>query len=326
MQPHVAALSILCSFASATVFGQSIADQCRGMKYDQCRQMLKANAEQALADRTFPELEVDENIVSPFAIGTTCDKYPKGPVRQTCLDAGKIQMERHYQAGTASTGGGPSRSIAEQAREVQAATAAREAADADKEAAKQRFRELKYQLSGWDEHNAYDRCMQERDHSAASNPAMRDVRDRRQSEPIIPALDLVETCVTLAKQQVAEEGRKAAEQRAADDEAARIAQEQREACQNSDAHQLAMASRLLVITRDLSKVAIDQAREDLERDKEVERLTGVADLKLRHEAGSLIVDGPAQLATQFTDYRALGGTARSIEDVEEIPDPCRDLR
>lgn len=314
----VAAMGFLASIAA---FAQSM-DQCRGMKYDQCRQMLKANAEQALADRTFPELEIDENIVSPFAIGTACDKYPKGPVRQTCLDAGKIQMERHYQAKTASTSGGSSRSIAEQARDIQAATAAREAAEADKEAARQRFRELKYQLSGWDEHNAYDRCMQERDRNEASNPPARDLRDRRPREPMIPPLDIVEACVVEAKRQVAADKQRKAEASAAADERYRAAKEKLAACEKSPEAQIARSANEIVQYR----FYIEIAKQHLERDRAIERTTGVIDVKGRQSDGEILVDMPPLMDEAFKAYRQAGGPARSVDDVKGMGDPCKALR
>lgn len=283
-------------------------------------------ARDALRDETFPELNVSTNTESFIAIDMACEKYPKGPVRQTCTDAGKVRHFDKYEAAPAPAHIGAPRSIAEQAREIQAAAARKEAIAAEKEARKERVRAATATLSGWDEHDAYKQCMKERDHSEASHPTPRsDIRDRRVPEPEIPPPDVAEACAADAKQRVAEEKERDAVERAAAKTAAEERQRAREACRNSDAARLAEASRFLVINRDLLKIAIPEAQEQLERDKDVERLTGVANLKLRHEAGDLIVNGPKQLAVQFDEYRSLGGTASSIDEVKGIPDPCRNL-
>lgn len=287
-----------------------------------------AAAREALRDDTFPELNDSANTENFIAIDMACEKYPKGPVRQTCTDAGKVRYRDRDKGTTTAAPAGAQRSIAEQAREIQAATAVREAAAADKEARQERVRAATATLSGWDEHDAYKHCMQERNHDEAPNPPPRvDIRDRRatRTEPAIPPPDIAEACVTDAKRLVAEERKRNAAAKAEADVAASERQRAREACKNSDAARLAEESRLLVMNRELLKVAIAAAREKLERDKQIERLTGVADLKLRHDAGDMIVNGPAQLAMQFDAYRSLGGTARSIEEVQAIAEPCRDL-
>lgn len=313
-----------------------------------------AAAREALREDTFPELNDSANTENFIAIDMACEKYPKGPVRQACTDAGKVRHYDNYKTVSAAARSGAQRSIAEQAREarataaahataaadenarqqrvvaqqareIQGETSAREAADAAKESRKERVRAATATLSGWDEHNAYNRCMKERDHSEASNPPPRDIRDRRPREPAIPPPDIAEACAADAKRLVAEETERAAVARAAAEAASKERKLALDACKNSDAARLAEASRFLAVTRDLSKVVVAQARDELERDKEVERLTGVANLKLRHDAGEVIVSTPKQLAAQFDDYRSLGGKARSIDAVESMPDPCRDL-
>lgn len=281
-----------------------------------------AAAREALRDDTFPELSIPANVENFVAIATACEKYPAGAVRQTCADAGKVRLRDRHQAAQPSDATGSPRSIAEQAREVQATAAAREAAAADKEATKQRFRELKYQLSGWDEHNAYDRCMQERDRSEASNPPPRDRRDRRPSEPVIPPLDIVETCVSEAKQQVAEEKQRKAEASAAADERYRAAKEKLAACEKSPEAQVARSANEIVQYR----FYIEIAKQHLERDKAIERTTGVIDVKGRQSDGEILVDAPPLMEDAFKVYRQAGGTARSVEDVKGMDDPCKALR
>ena len=317
---------------AATAFSSTALAQANGryehMEYGISTPQRLSAAREALRDDTFPELNDSVNTENFIAIDMACGKYPNGPVRQTCLDAGKVRYRDGYKRTTAGKPADAQRSIAEQAREVQAATAAQEAMVADKEARQERVRAATATLSGWDEHDAYKRCMQESNHDEAPNPAQRvDVRDRRASriEASIPPPDIAEACVADAKRLVTEERKRNA---AAAAEAKAIASERqraRETCRNSEAARLAEESRFLVMNRELLKIAIADAREKLERDKEIERVTGVADLKLRHDAGDTIVNGPAQLATQFEAYRSLGGTARSIEDVEGLPDPCQGL-
>lgn len=315
---------------AAAAFSSTVSAQANG-KYEHIEYGIStpqrlAAAREALREDTFPELNDSANTENFIAIDMACEKYPTGAVRQVCADAGKVRYYDNHKTAAAAKPSGAQRSIAEQAREVQAATAARDAVASDKEARKERVRAATATLSGWDEHDAYKRCMKESDRSEASNPPPRgDIRDRRAPEAAIPPPDIAEACAADAKRLVAEEKKRAAVARAASEAAAKERQRALDVCRNSDAARLAEASRSLVMMRELSKVAVAQARDELERDKEVERLTGVANLKLRHDAGEIIVSTPAQLTAQFEDYRSLGGKARSIEMVEGIPDPCRDL-
>lgn len=170
--------------------------------------------------------------------------------------------------------------------------------------------------------SGYDHCMKDRDRGEASNPPPRDVRDRRPSEPMIPPLDIVETCVVEAKQQVAAENARKAEARAAADERYRVAKEKLAACEKSPEAQIARSTNEIALYR----LSIEIAKQHLERDKAIERTTGVIDVKGRRSDGEILVDTPPLIEEAFKAYRQAGGTARSAEDVKGMDDPCKALR
>ena len=279
-------------------------------------------AEEALRHDTFPELNIRANVENSVAIATACEKYPRGPVRQVCADAGKVRHLDSSRTAQATETTSPQRSIAEQAREIQAATAASEAATAHKEARQEHVRELTGQLSGLEEQNAYGRCMKERDLGEASNPSPRDTRDRRPSESAIPPADIVETCVAESKQRVAEEKRRSAEAAAALVERKQAERAQLTRCENSAAARMVRAANAIVMYRGF----INMAKEQLERDKQIEGASGVVDLEVRRNAGEMLVDAPAEIEREFEVYRDAGGDAHSPGEVHGMDDPCKALR
>ena len=139
--------SVLCTLLlCAATLPEAASAQANGryehMEYGISTPQRLAAAREALRDDVFPELNTRANVENFIAIDRSCEKYQRGSLRQACTDAGKV---RYFDASrTAHAGNTPDsqRSIAEQAREIQAATAAREAANEHKEALQEHVREL----------------------------------------------------------------------------------------------------------------------------------------------------------------------------------------
>jgi hypothetical protein len=71
---------------------------------------------------------------------------------------------------------------------------------------------------------------------------------------------------------------------------------------------------------------VKTAQRVLEHDDAVQRESGVVDLSARRAAGEQVVAGKRLVEQAFVNYKQLGGTARTPDDVRAGPDPAQEHR
>lgn len=71
---------------------------------------------------------------------------------------------------------------------------------------------------------------------------------------------------------------------------------------------------------------IKRGQQILDRDDAVQRESGVSNLTARRSAGEIVVDGKQLVVSAFTEYRKLGGTAQTPEEVRAGTDPLKKSR
>lgn len=92
----------------------------------------------------------------------------------------------------------------------------------------------------------------------------------------------------------------------------------RHECLSSNKY-LAWEDEQIIIDR---RNTIVLAKKAIAHDKEVEKVSGVSDLALRHEAGSELTNAQKSLESVFKEYKSLGGEASSPDKVKDRANPC----
>ncbi|MDP2804365.1 MAG: hypothetical protein Q8O24_00330 [Gallionellaceae bacterium] len=91
-------------------------------------------------------------------------------------------------------------------------------------------------------------------------------------------------------------------------------------CQNTNAYKLHRVSKSIEHNNSL----INQAQLEMKREEEVAKISGFLDKQVMYNRGNKIALGNRYNAGLFEEYRQLGGTAKSVEQVRatSASDPC----
>lgn len=245
--------------------------------------------EQAVREGRFPELKgLTNSQADQMKVFRLCEKY-HGVDSRICSEAAGVYMLRG------------DRELATDKRQQAADEAdalARDSSDA------------RESLASGAEQEAFDQCM----HGRSADPASC-VGSARAEVAVALQAEAQRTA-----QHASDEAHRVQQQ--ALDEARRIVKEKLDACMRSTEYQLFTEANRIVWLR----LTIRQAQESLDRDKAVERMAGVIDLKVRSETGQILVGFPPQVEQAFAEYSKLGGTASSSDDVVAMADPCEELQ
>lgn len=122
----------------------------------------------------------------------------------------------------------------------------------------------------------------------------------------LPPTDVVDSCLIQIKQKYEQRQRN------------QTARERAAACGTTPAAKIAQLANGIALTRAL----IQSAQARIDKDKEVEEVSGTIDLDLRHQMGEIIVNGRQAIKTDFSEYRQLGGKAATPNEVVAVSDPC----
>lgn len=162
------------------------------------------------------------------------------------------------------------------------------------------------------ERAAYDECMQ------------KPIRGMTPSSPM---------CVASAPEVAKVREQQAAEQKAREEREAReraqaaqaaLAKQKLEACENENAARLKLRDNIAMMQ--IALASIPMLRQELKDEEDAAKISGVTNLKLRHDVGVALSQGQKSVDAVFAEYKAQGGSASSPENVEPIPDPCAALR
>lgn len=111
---------------------------------------------------------------------------------------------------------------------------------------------------------------------------------------------------------------KAAKQQAEKEQRIKESIERHERCVATDTYKLHTITQQIVFTQQMKKAA--EAR--IQKEDEVAKISGVVNKEVKYEAGKWVVEAKTLLPQLFAKYKALGGTATSLDNVVEVPDPC----
>ncbi|MEI7841561.1 MAG: hypothetical protein WCI39_00895 [Gallionellaceae bacterium] len=157
----------------------------------------------------------------------------------------------------------------------------------------------------------------------------RDVaRDANCQEALDKFKEFINTITQAAPDVLAEKKKQAqakqlVAQKAVDEDRAKtlawMAQQQKlEACQSSDPYKLYQIS---INIENNQKIA-QQAQQEINRQKEGAKISGYVDKNVMYQMGNRVAEVNSVNARNFQLYKQLGGTAKSVDAIRSIPDPC----
>jgi len=90
-------------------------------------------------------------------------------------------------------------------------------------------------------------------------------------------------------------------------------------CQNTNEFKLYEASA----TIELNQRIADNAQREIDQQKEAEKISGYVDKKVMYEMGTIIAGAKRLNKENFEIYKNMGGSAKNVESVHSLPNPCK---